>query len=245
MAHMTITRKSGALGRETQLHILAPNGTVETPLKVLYLLHGLSDDSTCWTRFTSLESILRDAECVVVMPEGGRSFYNDTPYRECYFTYLTQELPKWIQFMFPISKKREDTFIAGQSMGGYGSLKAALTYPEQYGGVAVLSSVCDVRRHFEDESLPVKVAFGEKPDWSSLDLYTLAEKANFAPEKPKIYQWCGMSDFLYEDNKKFQTHMESLSFDYHFCEGEGDHMWKYWDKEVVKALSFLDLTKKQ
>lgn len=245
MAHMTVTRKSGALGKETQLHIIVPNGKVEQPLKVLYLLHGLSDDSSCWSRFTCLERYVRYDDPVIVMPDGGRSFYHDTPYGENYFTYITQELPEWIQSVFPVSKKREDTFIAGLSMGGYGALKAALTYPEQYGGVAAFSSVCDVKRHYEDQSLPVKIMFGEQPCWESLDLYELAKKGNLSEQKPKIYQWCGTSDFLYQDNKKFCSFMETLSYDYHFYESEGDHMWNYWNEQVEKAMLFFNLTEKQ
>lgn len=245
MAHMTVTRKSGALGKETQLHILAPNGRVEQPLKVLYLLHGLSDDSSCWSRLTSLELFARNGNFLVVMPDGGRSFYHDTPYGENYFTYITKELPDWIRFLFPVSEKREDTFIAGLSMGGYGALKAALTYPEQYGGVAAFSSVCDVKRHYEDNSLPVKVMFGDQPCWDHLDLYELAKRANCAQQKPLIYHWCGTSDFLYQDNLNFRAHMESLSFDYHFYDGEGDHMWKYWNEQVEKAMVFFNLTEKQ
>ncbi len=245
MACMNITRKSGFLRKETQLRILVPNGVAKEPMKVLYLLHGLSDDSSCWTRFTGLELFVREEEVVIVMPDGGRSFYNDTPYDENYFQYLTKELPKWIQFMFPVSSNREDTFIAGMSMGGYGALKAALTYPEQYGGVAAISSVCDVRRHYDDASLPVKAAFGDTPDWAALDLFELAKNAESAENKPKIYHWCGTSDFLYQDNKKFQAYMEHLNFDYSFFESDGDHMWKYWNEQVANVLSFFDLTKKQ
>lgn len=241
MAHMTITRKSGALGKESSIYILVPNAPAKEPMKVLYLLHGLSDDASCWSRYTSLELVARSENVAVVMPDGGRSFYADTAYGEGYFTYLTKELPEWIRYLLPVSQKREDTFIAGLSMGGYGAFKAALTYPEQYGGAAGFSSVCNIRRHFEDDSLPVRAAFGDTPDWGALDLFELAKKAESKPLKPKIYQWCGTSDFLYQDNKKFQKLMESLNFDYHFFESEGDHMWRYWNEQVVRAMAFFDL----
>lgn len=245
MAHLTVTRKSGSLGTETNIHIIAPNAGTEKPLKVLYLLHGLSDDSSCWSRYTSLELFVRDQNLLVVMPDGGRSFYHDLTVGGHYFTYLTKELPEWIQFLFSVSKKREDTMIAGFSMGGYGALKTGLTYPEKYGSIAAFSSVSDVRRHYADGSLPVRQVFGEEPDWAALDLFELASKADASSVKPKIYQWCGTSDFLYQDNKKLQRHMESLSFDYHFFEGNGDHQWKYWNEQIERALVFFDLIKKQ
>ena len=204
MACMNITRKSGFLRKETQLRILVPNGVEKQPMKVLYLLHGLSDDSSCWTRFTGLELFVREEEVVIVMPDGGRSFYNDTPYDENYFQYLTKELPKWIQFLFPVSNKLEDTFIAGMSMGGYGVLKAALTYPEQYGGVAALSSVCDVRRHYDDASLPVKAAFGDTPDWSALDLFELAKKQSRQKTSQKFINGAVLPTFYIRIIKNFK-----------------------------------------
>ena len=241
MAEMLITRKAGSLGKESGLRVLVPNCIEEAPAKVLYLLHGLSDDQSCWMRYSSLELFARTRNLVVVMPEGGRSFYADLPSGERYFTYLTQELPEWITGLLPVSRKREDTFIAGLSMGGYGALKAALTYPERYGGVAVFSAVCDVRRHFEDGSLPFRAAVGDQPDWDAVDLYRLAERADWAEQKPKIYQWCGFSDFLYQDNLRFRDRMEQLAFDYHFFESEGDHMWQYWNEQIARAMDFFEL----
>lgn len=240
MAHFTIERKSSALGKESCIHVLAPNAPVEQPLKVLYLLHGLSDDASCWSRYSSVELFVRNESTVVVMPDGGRSFYADTAYGENYFTYLTQELPEWIRFMFPVSEKREDTFIAGLSMGGYGALKTALTYPERYGGVAGFSSVCDVRKR-SDELIQMTATLGHDPDWDALDLFTLAKKAEKAPQKPKIYQWCGTSDFLYQENKEFQKLMETLDYDYSFFESEGDHMWRCWNEQIQKAMVFFGL----
>lgn len=241
MAHLTIQRKSASLGKESVIHVIVPNSPVQHPLKVLYLLHGLSDDASCWSRYTSLEFFLKNETTVVVMPDGGRSFYADTAYGERYFTYVSQELPEWIQFLFPVSAQQQDTFIAGLSMGGYGALKTAFTFPERYGGVAAFSAVCDVRKRCQELTPPLAATLGPNPDWAALDLFALAKKSESAPKKPKIYQWCGTSDFLYQENKEFQKYMESLDFDYHFFESEGDHMWRYWNEQIAKAMEYFGL----
>ena len=97
--------------------------------KVLYLLHGLSDDASAWQRYSSIESVAAAYGLVVVMPSVGRSFYTDQPNGQKYFTYLTEELPRYLADIFGLAPRREDTFIAGNSMGGYGAFKAALLHP--------------------------------------------------------------------------------------------------------------------
>lgn len=41
---------------------------------------------------------------------------------------------------FPLSRRREDTFIAGLSMGGYGAIRNGLKYHDTFGCIAGLSS---------------------------------------------------------------------------------------------------------
>jgi S-formylglutathione hydrolase FrmB len=108
--------------------------------KVLYLLHGLSDDGSAWQRYTAIETIAGLYGLVVVMPSVGRSFYTDQPNGQGYFTYLTDELPRYLKQIFGLSPRREDTLIAGNSMGGYGAFKAAFHHPELYSAAASLSS---------------------------------------------------------------------------------------------------------
>lgn len=97
---------------------------------MLYLLHGLSDNHSCWLRRTAVDRYAEEYGIAVVMPEVQRSFYCDMAHGPAYFTYIADELPQICQRLFRLSDKREDTFIAGNSMGGYGALKAALSRPE-------------------------------------------------------------------------------------------------------------------
>jgi len=71
----------------------APAANPRPDPPVLYLLHGLSDDSTSWLRHTSLERYLWERPLVVVMPQVGRSFYADEVHGHRYWTFLTEELP--------------------------------------------------------------------------------------------------------------------------------------------------------
>src|SRR5918995_6773541 len=66
----------------------------DAPPPVLYLLHGLTDDDTAWTRYTSIERYAGALGLAVVMPQVHRSFYADEAYGAKFWTFLSDELPR-------------------------------------------------------------------------------------------------------------------------------------------------------
>ena len=114
----------------------------QKPFPVLYLLHGALDDHTMWLRHTNIEEFAEKAGLAVVMPSGQNGFYTNAKYGLNYFDFITKELPLFVQKYFPVSTKREDTYIAGPSMGGYGASKCALR-PDLYAAFADLSGAVD------------------------------------------------------------------------------------------------------
>jgi len=130
------------------------DGTLLTPPRpyaVLYLLHGLSDDHTIWQRRTSIERYAADYDLAVIMPAVDRSFYTDMAQGNRYWTYLSEELPTLMRGWFPLSEAREETFVAGLSMGGYGAFKLALSHPERFAAAASFSGLLDVAASFFPE----------------------------------------------------------------------------------------------
>ena len=117
----------------------------EHGVPVLYLLHGLSDDHTAWLRYTSIERYATARGLAVVMPAVHRSFYADEAHGHAYWQFVSEELPAIVAAFFRLSERREDTFVAGLSMGGYGALKLGLHHPERFAAVASLSGAVDVR----------------------------------------------------------------------------------------------------
>ncbi len=216
--------------------------------KTLYLLHGLSDDHTIWMRRTSIERYAAEYGIAVVMPSVGRSWYTDTAYGANYFTFVTQELPRVCRGFFKgMSDKREDTFIAGLSMGGYGALKAALCCPETFGGCASLSGAFDIfaPRRLANLSEWQGIFGFDLKDPAQLrgtehDVYALVEKNKAAGIPfPKLYLWCGLKDSLLDSNRQMRDLMESLEIPHVYRESEGDHSWKWWDLHIQNALNDL------
>lgn len=252
------------LGMNTQLDVILPERRhmkripEDKKCKVVYALHGHAQDYTNWQRDGLMEHYLKEEDVIVVMPNLHRSFYTDGRHGYRYFSFLTKELPVIVGNYFPASRKREDQFIFGNSMGGYGALKAVLSCPEQYGGAACISGAMDPYKTIDltmeagmfsapDIYSNLDDLFGSRQEFygSENDLIILARnlEARTDTPKPKIFHCCGKQDVLYNLNTDFRDHFPSAtpSVDYHYEETDGCHDWNYWNKVIPSALRFFGL----
>jgi len=225
-----------------------PGRMGETPLrkrKLLYLLHGLSEDGSAWQRYTNIETLAHEKGLVVVMPSFGRSFYTDLPNGQAYFSYLTQELPQYLKDVFGLDPKREDTYIVGTSMGGYGALKAALNFPERFSAAASFSGVTSleiVNLMPEDPRKDeFRLTFGDLSQLrgSQHDPMTWLTRASADPSSlPRLYVACGRQDDLYPINQMFNTACQNLGVPLNYVEEDGQHDWHFWNKHIQRFLDF-------
>lgn len=215
----------------------------------LYLLHGMSDDHTIWQRRTSIERYATEKGVAVVMPTTHLAWYTDTQYGQRYWKFIAEELPaKCRSFFAGMSDKREDTFAAGLSMGGYGAMKLGLGASDTFAAVASLSGGLDAVEcasgHEGSDRDLWRGIFGKprKIKGSENDLFHLAELlVKSGKPLPKIYMWCGTEDFLYLQNRRMKNHLERLGYDLTYEESPGDHQWKYWDEKIQTVLEWLPL----
>ena len=212
----------------------------------LYLLHGMSDDHTIWQRRTSIERYATEYGLAVVMPGVSLSWYTDMYASDkCrYFTYVAKELPEICRDFFPnMSEKREDTWVAGLSMGGYGALKCALRQYDTFSRAASLSGavdVCKLERYNLGNARYWESVFGpyEQVKGSENDLFALAERCP-AEKRPEVFMWCGEQDGLLGDNIRLRDHLTGLGYDLTYTQSPGDHQWKYWDEQVQNVLAWI------
>jgi putative tributyrin esterase len=236
----------------TSMTVLLPQATEEQigvaegvqrtgDVPVLYLLHGLSDDSTAWLRYTSIERYAAPLGLAVVMPEVQRSFYADEAHGGRYWTFLSEELPSVVSSFFRVSGRREDTFVAGLSMGGYGALKWALRHPDRFAAAASLSGALDVQALStldERQSLFQRVFDG--PIGADDDLFALLERAD--PDAvPALYLGCGTEDRLFGGNQKFRDAVAARGLDVRVDFRPGEHEWGLWDATIRDVLAWLPL----
>jgi S-formylglutathione hydrolase FrmB len=223
------------LPQETSSQIGMAGHSAADEFPTLYLLHGLSDDDTTWIRRTSIERYVAPLGLAVVMPQGGRSFYTDEAHGNSYWTFLSEELPAVASSFFRLSTRREDTFVAGLSMGGYGALKWALRQPRRFAGAAALSSAIDVQRVRHLNPVLWDNVFGDVLG-ADENLFELLRQAT---ELPRLYLACGTEDPLYDDNVRFHEAAARRGADVRVDFGPGGHDWAYWDARIQDVLAWL------
>ena len=252
---------SEVLGMQTAACVILPQQTGATQIGVqspettrshwpcLWLLHGLSDDHTSWSRRTTIECQAEAAGIAVVMPNVHRSFYTDMAHGGKYWTHLTRELPEILRGFFPLSAARQDNAVAGLSMGGYGATKWLLRHPEMFCAGASLSGALDIAERCRSAPLELpdslrqetlRLVFGDKrPDGTADDLFFLAEQCRHASDTPPLLQICGTEDFLFADNLRFRDHALKQGLSLTTRNVPGDHNWTFWEQEISSVLSWL------
>lgn len=258
MAYLTCSFYSKALGFRTRMEAFLPqpkreseNWTVgghDIKFPVLYLLHGYTSDENEWTRMSTLGRYIEDYPVVVVIPSLQRTTYVDISKTHRYWTYLAEEIPALAQSFFPISNRREDTFVAGISGGGYGAFKLGLSFPDRFSAAASLAGALDFARAMDQEpelENDRRFNFGDqaKLEGGPHDLFYLARQmAASSGPKTRLFAWTGTEDFVYEGNRAFKQLAESLGLDFTYEESLGDHDWVYFDPMIPKMLAWLRLS---
>ena len=261
--------RSNALGRNGEFYIhlaeknlppfmIKDNPYYKRKAKTLILLHGYSGDCDDWLYHTPAAEFSMKYNLNIVMPSGGVSFYVDkkaTGHKYCQF--IGEDLINYLRDTFNIAKTKNDTFIGGNSMGGFGALHTALTYPETFGGVMALSSaliIYDLHKMKKDMPDPVMAnyeyyvdTFGDlrKARNSAHDPEWLFKKnVENKVANPRIYMACGSEDFLLEPNHKFRDFLKKQDADFCYSEGPGFHDWSFWIPHAYEGIEYL-LNKKK
>lgn len=204
--------------------------------KTLYILHGGSDDCSLYLRRTGIEEYALERDLAVIFPEVRNSFYSNMVHGKKYFTFLSEELPSVVEAIFPLSSKKEDRFVLGNSMGSHGAFKWALDRPDFFKAAAGMSGAGDLfELGFYDEPVSERVinAFGTPQQYrnSQNDFKYLCRKAKEEGiQLPKLYACCGREDRFYEGAKSFAEFAQNEGISFSFEDGEGGHEWRFWDR---------------
>ena len=266
MALIQIELLSRSLMRTVPVQVILPvdkllrPGEAEAapkPFKMLILLHGVFGSCGDWVRCTRVQRWADARDLCVVMPSGENSFYVDhATGASRYGQYIGEELPELMRRMFPISHRREDCFIAGLSMGGFGAMRNALRYPETFSAAASFSGAFILKEpvpglkveKLGDLGLE-EACFGTPEEaWNSdKNPLRLAEglaarrKAGEKVSLPRIYMSCGTEDGLFAANTATRDALVSLGFDVTWEEGPGGHEWNLWDRNIERIMDWLPL----
>lgn len=261
MAYLTMNYFSKALMRTVTINAIIPidKDNHQKTFKTLYLLHGIFGNYTDWVNGTRVQRWAEDHDLAVIMPSAENKFYVDNEKSlEFHSRFIGEELIQVTRDCFPLSKKREDTFIGGLSMGGYGAITNGLKYHKTFGAIIGLSSALIVEQLHEktdEEGVEylnrrcyLETVFGDLDQvvGSDKDYKALALRLkNKKVKMPRIYLACGSEDFLIKENRDFHNFLLKHHIEHTYKESPGIHNWDFWDEYIEKAILWLDLEKNQ
>ncbi|WP_034446654.1 alpha/beta hydrolase [Butyrivibrio sp. AE2032] len=272
MSILNYNFESQYLSGGTQISVILPDKTRDkTPSEfygsgkkypVLWLLHGTFGDNTDWVRRTNIELYASRKNLIVVMPSALNSNYSNWPKMMMgynMYDYLVKELMPLIYGWFPASSDPKDNFIAGLSMGGRGTIKFAVNFPELFNAAAVLSAApvdfSELKDHddenpfmsLDDERMQTTIANaggleayvnGEENVWRIID-----ESVKSGKKLPRLMFGCGEADsLLYGSYIKFRKHCDEIGLKADWFHLPGyKHEWAFWDLAIQHALDFFEL----
>ena len=215
-----------------------PSHVLKEKFPVVYLLHGFGNNHAQWTGYTNVEMYAEERRIAIVNLSAENKAYSKIG-GDDFVKFVSTELREFVTNYFPISDKKEDSYIAGLSMGGYGALLHGLTFHEKYEAIGAFSAGIDIN----------PVGFAADPLGNAkpalpqeYDLHAILKNLK-VEEVPKIYMACGDKDFLLKSNEAFLKELQDKGCDvtWDLVEGYG-HEWRFWDMQVEKYLDWLPRT---
>ena len=265
MAFIQMSILSKSLMRTVPVNVILPADKMvfpgmpeppEKPFKTLYLLHGVFGSYIDWVNGTRIQRYAEEHDLAVVMPSGDNAFYVDQPGANNYYgEFVGKELVELTRKMFPLSRKREDTFIGGLSMGGYGAMRNGLKYWENFGCIVALSGallVEDVAKRTNDDPFFLnrrdyaEACFGDLSkilDSDKNPKYLVRQLKKEGRPIPRIYMACGDADSLLPVNQDMAAFLKEQGADVTFEVGPGAHEWDFWDTYIRRAIEWLPTDK--
>lgn len=262
MSFLQLNTFATSLMKQTTVNIILPddapplltmgNSHYQRPAKTLFLLHGFSGNMHDWMIGSSIQDLALKYNLAVVMPSGDNSFYlNGRGTGRLYADYIGKELVDYMRKTFGLAMKKEDTFVGGLSMGGFGALHTGLQFYENFGKIAALSSALIIHE-IKNQKPGFYNGIADYEYFASTfgDLERVEESEN-NPEYlikqlkkrgediPAIYMACGTEDFLLENNRQMHVFLEQEQVNVIYEEGPGAHDWDFWNSHLESSICWL------
>ena len=226
------------------------------PFKTMYLLHGYSGSCDGWLASDKIGAISQLYNIAIIMPDGENHFWVDAMRRtDMYGELVGRELVEFTRRIFPLSNKREDTIIAGISMGGYGAIRNGLKYNDVFGHIIGCSPAMIINDLTKDNLISTvtgctqsyyRSVFGDLyavPE-SDMSPFWLAEQLKKdCKEIPDLFFGCGYNDLLVSPNRDLHNKLVELGIEHIYKEYPGTHDPFVFEPCLMEGLDRLPLDK--
>jgi S-formylglutathione hydrolase FrmB len=241
----TINVYSKAMHRNIRCVVIKPNKykTTQQRFPVVYLLHGWSGNYSDWIKkVPEIKEYADNYQLMIVCPDGGyNSWYYDSPIDSSmrYETYISSEVPHYIDSVYRTIAKKEARAITGLSMGGHGAIFLALRHQDIFGAAGSMSGGLDINATKTQFGISYRIGdtLNYAQNWKDYSVLYLIEKYS-NPTLSIIFD-CGLDDFYYEANKAFHEKLVSMKIVHDYIVRSGSHTWEYWQNSVAYHLLFF------
>ena len=239
---------SEVLHGDGEVRIYLPDRS-EPPYDVLWLFHGAFGEGA---ESVLLSSVVRYAEnrgMAVIAPTCYLGVYTDMVYGENGYSFvrdLTEKLPRLLSCL---STQREHNYLMGISMGGHGTFKLGLEFPDRFAGLCGFSSPVDMvytMQLLESGNHPggheLFDAFGssEAYRYTSGDvLYQAQQLQHRGVSLPKMALCWGDDEFAGPECARHKKEFEKIGIRLFTLIGHGGHNFDTWDPMMERVLDYL------
>ena len=219
-----------------------PAALVKYP--VVYLLHGYGGNYSNWV--TKVPSIIHWADVyhiIIVCPDAAfGSWYFDSPVDSTfrYETFISTEVPNYIDAHYKTIANRKGRAIAGLSMGGHGALFIGFRHADTFGACGSMSGALNITKPYRARDTWKRLGDSITNahyyrDWSVFNLVEHYPKDSIA-----IILDCGTNDKLWDMTKTTHEKMLQLNIPHDYIERPGKHEWPYWTTAIKYQLLFFN-----
>ncbi len=248
MQFLHVQFHSEALNGDGEFGVFLPN-SAEAPYKVLFLLHGAFSE---YGESIINSSIARYAESrgmAVVCPSSYLGVYTDMVYGEKGFSFVKEVVEKAPKLFRKLSTRREDNYLMGISMGGHGSFRLAMEFPERFCGAAAFSSPIDMvytmtllenGKHGGGHELFDAFGSSEQYRGTAGDVLFMAEK-NLAEGKtlPRLALCWGDNEMAGHEDSRIKRIFRERGIPLFTKIAPGGHNFDTWDPLVPEVLDYI------
>ncbi len=210
---------------------------------VVYLLHGYAGNYSNWIKkVPELTEYATTMQLLIVCPDGGfGSWYLDSPIDTTYQyqTFVSKELPNYIDAHYSTKANANSRALTGLSMGGHGGIYVGLQYPHTFGAIGSMSGALDIT--YIKNRFDVNKRLGD----STLNAINFTTHSNFAmidtlkPTNQAIIIDCGTDDFVLPFNEVIHQKLLKRKIAHDYILRPGNHNWEYWRNAVSFQLYFF------
>jgi S-formylglutathione hydrolase FrmB len=182
---------------------------------------------------------VRQQKFAIVFVDGRRSWYMDSQADPASrYQSMLRELLVYVRHRHPVSSNVQSTGICGWSMGGYGAMHFAQTFPGEIGAVATSIALLDFPNpHLpKEENYPVSSLFGsDEKAWSAFNCMNKVESLR---GKPVLFM-TGKAAFDLQMNRNFDSVLKAAGIAHTFREVDGAHDFSTVQATLPALLEFF------